>query len=95
MSAVSVMKVAAATLAAGRGMSAVSVMKNGDGKGGSYYPSMEGGESRWSMSLNPIMRTATEGKVMSLGLVLEVVTAGNVILPYHVMKITTMGNLLS
>lgn len=80
MSAVSVMKVAAATLAAGRGMSAVSVLNNGDGKGGSSYPSMEGEESRWSMSLNPVIRTATEGNVIS---------------HYHVMKITTMGNLLS
>ena len=46
-------------------MSPDSVPKNGDGKGESSYHNMEGVEGWWSVSLDPVMTTATTGKVMS------------------------------
>lgn len=52
---------------------------------------MEGVEGRWSVSLDPVMKSATTEKVMSLALALEVATAGNVILPDSILKVAAAG----
>ena len=52
---------------------------------------MEDVEGWWSVSLDPVMKTATTGKVMSLDPILKVATAGNGILPDSVLEVAAAG----